>query len=125
MSKKEEVLTKYKTLLDLVYQYCKNEEAFTSKHLTRALKINDRAIIVKRNEGIITKLSTGRKKLYRWNLETAPTESVVNDFYESVNEDQREWLSKQNKQVKMIFTNEVEKPKQRKKISILWGLITF
>ena len=125
MSKKEEVLTKYKTLLDLVYQYCKNEEAFTSKHLTRALRINDRAIIVMRNEGIITKLSTGRKKLYRWNLEGGVTEAVVNDFYESVKEDQREWLSKQNKQLKMVFTNKLEEPKQRRKVSILWGLITF
>jgi hypothetical protein len=129
MSKKEEVLTKYKTLLDLVYQYCKNEEAFTSKHLTRALKINDRAIIVMRNEGIITKLSNGRKKLYRWNLEGGVTESVVNDFYESVKDDQREWLLKQ-KSLKMdnqrtLVFFEDNKPKQRRKISILWGLITF
>ena len=135
MSKKEEVLTKYKTLLDLVYQYCKNEEAFTSKHLTRALRINDRAIIVMRNEGIITKLSTGRKKLYRWNLEGGVTEAVVNDFYESVKDDQREWLLKQ-KSIKLdatVVKNLVEfskyeadnKPKQRRKVSILWGLITF
>jgi len=49
----------------------------------------------------------------------------VNDFYESVKEDQREWLSKQNKQLKMVFTSKVEEPKQRRKVSILWGLITF
>jgi len=129
MSKREEVLIKYKELLELVYEYCVKEEPFTCKHITRALKINDRAIIVMRKEGIITKLTKGRKKLYKWNYLSPPTSALVYDFYEAVNRDQQEWLLKQrskkmDNQRTMIFV-ENEAPKQRRKISILWGLITF
>jgi hypothetical protein len=82
-----------------------------------------------RKEKIITKLTNGRKKLYKWNPTTPPTEALVYDFYEAVNIDQKEWLLKQrskkmDNQRTMIFV-ENDKPKQRRKISILWGLITF
>jgi hypothetical protein len=128
MSKKEEVLIKYKELLELVYQYCVNGRPFTSKHITRAFKTNDRVILVMRNAGLITKVSTGRRKLYKWNYNGGVTESIVNDFYEAVKNDQREWLLKQkslkmDNQSTMIFVE--NKPEERRKISILWGLITF
>jgi hypothetical protein len=128
MSKKEEVLIKYKEVLELVHEYCVNGEPFSSKHFTRAFKTNDRVILVMRKAGLITRVATGRKKLYKWNFNGGVTESVVNDFYESMKNDQREWLSKQkslkmNNQRTMIFVD--NKPEERRKISILWGLITF
>jgi hypothetical protein len=135
MSKREEVLIKYKELLELVYEYCVKEEPFTCKHLTRAFKINDRAIIVMRKEGIITKLTKGRKKLYKWNYLSPPTSALVYDFYEAVNRDQQEWLLKRKSLNidSVVVKNLIEfskyesnnKPKERRKISILWGLITF
>jgi hypothetical protein len=128
MSKKEEVLIKYKELLELVHEYCTNGEPFASKHFTRAFKTNDRVILVMRKAGLITRVATGRKKLYKWNYNGGVTESVVNDFYEAVKNDQREWLLKQkslkmDNQSTMIFLD--NKPEERRKISILWGLITF
>lgn len=135
MSKKEEVLTKYKELLELVYQYCVNGEPFASKHITRAFKTNDRVILIMRKAGLITKVATGRRKLYKWNYNGGVTESVVNDFYEAVKNDQREWLLKRKdlKLDSIVVKNLLEfskyesnnKPEQRRKISILWGLITF
>ena len=130
MSKKEEVLLKYKELLELIYEYCQKEEAFTSKHITRAFKTNDRIIFMMQKEGIISKVSNGRKKVFKWNLSTPPTESIIYEFHKAVIEDRREWLLK--KELKKIDRNqktlvffEDNKPKQRRKISILWGLITF
>jgi hypothetical protein len=121
----------------MIKHYCDNAEPITPKHITRAFKTSDNIFTILMRKGYITQVTTGRKKIFQWNRGTI-TESTLHEFYQDVLNYQREYLLKKHLDRKLEMTNRIQetlvkfedserkhKPKTRKRISILWGLITF
>lgn len=135
MKNKQAMLRKYHEMLVMIKHYCENQEPITPRHITRAFKTSDSIYTILERKGYITQLTKGRKKIYQWN-KGAITESLIYEFYVDTIMYQREYRAakKQKERIEqdakihgtiVEFSKHEEKPKQRRKISILWGLITF
>jgi hypothetical protein len=142
MNRQEQLLNKYNEMLIMIRHYCMNQEPITPKHITRAFKTSDCIFTVLMRKRYITQITTGRKKIFQWNRGEI-TESLIHEFNSDVVNHQREYLKRKNLNKRLEMTNKVqtnldlfsqseekykaqEQPKkQRRKITILWGLITF
>jgi hypothetical protein len=135
MKNKQEMLRKYHEMLVMIKHYCENQEPITPRHITRAFKTSDSIYTILERKGYITQLTKGRKKIYQWN-KGAITESLIYEFYVDTIMYQREYRAAKKQQERIEqdakihgtiveFSKHEETPKQRRKISILWGLITF
>ena len=137
MKNQKQLLYKYYEMLLMIKHYCDNAEPITPQHITRAFKTNDSIFTIMMRKGYITQLTTGRKKIFKWNKDEI-TEALLYEFYNDVLNYQREYLEKKKQSKRLAMDSKVqanlnrfenyeseEKKKQRRKITILWGLITF
>jgi len=105
------------------------------KHITRAFKTSDSIFTILERKEYITQITKGRKKIFTWNKGSI-TESLIYEFYVDTVMHQRNYRAAKKQQDRISkdakihgtiieFSKHEETPKQRRKISILWGLITF
>lgn len=135
MKKKQQMLIKYHEMLVMIEHFCSNQEPITPRHITRAFKTSDSIFTILERKGYISQVTKGRKKIYTWHKGVI-TEALVYEFYNDsviyqreyrANKKQKERIGQDAKiyQTVVEFSKHEEPKKERRKITILWGLITF